>query len=91
MSKLFLKDRVPRTYDPQIFTDLILQLESQVNRLSEGRASAYHGSMTGAPTTGEWIIGDWVKVTAPTSGGFFGYVCTASGTPGTWKGFGLIA
>ena len=91
MSKLFLKDRVPRTYDPQIFAEIIRQLQDQLNALTEGRAAAYHGSMAAAPTTGDWVRGDWVKVTAPSSGGYFGYVCVASGAPGTWRGFGLIA
>lgn len=91
MSKLALRDRVPRQYDPQIFTEIVRQIQDQLNALTEGRAGAYHGSMSGAPTTGEWVRGDWVKVTAPSSGGYFGYVCTASGSPGTWKGFGAIA
>jgi hypothetical protein len=91
MSKLFLKDRVPREYDPQIWTEIVRQLQEQVNQLTEGRASAYHGSATAAPTTGDWVIGDWVKFSNPTSGGYFGAVCTVSGSPGTWKSFGLIA
>lgn len=35
--------------------------------------------------------GDIVYNTAPTPGGYLGWVCTVTGTPGTWKPFGLIA
>ena len=27
----------------------------------------------------------------PSPGGFAGWICTASGAPGTWKGFGAIS
>lgn len=43
------------------------------------------------PTTGKWNINNKVYFSAPTSGGFIGAVCTATGTPGTWKTFGLIS
>ncbi len=91
MSKLALKDRVPREYNPQIFVEIVRQIEAQLNQLTEGRASAYHGSATAAPSTGDWVKGDWVKNSNPTSGGYFGFVCITTGTPGTWKGFGTIA
>ena len=38
-----------------------------------------------------WNVGEIVYNTAPTVGGYIGWICTASGAPGTWKGFGLIA
>lgn len=44
-----------------------------------------------APTTGTWAVGDTVWNIAPASAGYIGWVCTVAGTPGTWKGFGLIA
>jgi Pectate lyase superfamily protein len=43
-----------------------------------------------APTSGAWSKGDLIYNTNPTPGGYVGWICTASGTPGTWKGFGLI-
>ena len=53
---------------------------------------------TAAPTTGgdpilgaKWNPGDRVENTAPAAGGYVGWVCTAAGTPGTWKGYGEIA
>ena len=43
-----------------------------------------------APTTGAWNQGDIAFSTVPAAGGFIGWVCTTSGTPGTWKTFGAI-
>lgn len=43
-----------------------------------------------APTEGTWAKGSIVYNTAPTAGGYAGWVCTVAGTPGTWKGFGSI-
>ena len=91
MSKLALYRRVPGQYDVKTFADLFRHIEQQVNALSEGRVSARHASMTAAPTAGEWAIGDIVWNSAPASASYIGWVCTVSGTPGTWKGFGVIA
>lgn len=43
------------------------------------------------PVAGTWVRGDIVFNTDPSAGGFIGWVCTASGTPGTWKTFGAIS
>lgn len=42
------------------------------------------------PTAGTWTAGRTVYNATPASGGYLGWVCTVGGTPGTWKGFGLI-
>jgi hypothetical protein len=42
------------------------------------------------PTTGEHARGEKVYLLNPSASGFEGYVCVASGTPGTWKTFGSI-
>jgi Pectate lyase superfamily protein len=42
------------------------------------------------PTAGTWAVGDKLQNTTPVAGGYSGWVCTTAGTPGTWKGFGLI-
>jgi hypothetical protein len=47
--------------------------------------------LSAIPTVGTWAVGDLVYNTAPTSGGYIGWVCTTAGTPGTWKTFGLIS
>jgi hypothetical protein len=44
-----------------------------------------------APTTGTYVRGSIVYNNAPSSAGYVGWVCTAAGTPGTWKTFGLIS
>lgn len=46
---------------------------------------------TAAPVTGDWIQGDIVFNTGASGSGFVGWVCTTSGTPGTWKTFGVIS
>lgn len=43
-----------------------------------------------APANGTWVIGDTYYRTAPAAAGYIGGVCTAAGTPGTWKDFGAI-
>jgi hypothetical protein len=40
--------------------------------------------------SGGWNIGNVIYNENPTSGGYIGWICTASGTPGTWKPFGKI-
>jgi hypothetical protein len=42
------------------------------------------------PTFGVWEKGDKIYNSNLTAGSYTGWICTASGTPGTWKGFGLI-
>ena len=37
-----------------------------------------------------WNIGDKIYDSTPTAGGYTGWICVTAGTPGTWKGFGLI-
>jgi hypothetical protein len=51
------------------------------------------GTITGwtAPSTGAWIVGERTDHITPASGQPSGYVCTAAGSPGTWKAFGTIA
>lgn len=43
---------------------------------------------TAAPTSGTWTRGDKVWNRTPSANGAFGWVCIASGTPGTWSSFG---
>jgi hypothetical protein len=49
-----------------------------------------HTYGTVAPSTGTWNQGDMVYNTAPAAAGYIGWVCVTTGTPGVWKGFGLI-
>lgn len=45
---------------------------------------------TAAPTTGTWNAGDTVINKSPVASGYAGWICTAAGAPGTWKGYGAI-
>jgi hypothetical protein len=49
-----------------------------------------HSGGTAAPTTGTWARGDVMWNTAPAAAGYAGWICTAAGSPGIWKGFGTI-
>ena len=71
--------------------DVLSHTNGQVNQLTEGNLAAVHNARTAAPTTGTWAQGDVIRNAAPTEAGtagskyvVTGWVCTASGTPGTW-------
>ena len=66
----------------------IAESNDRLTRQKIGRGVNY---VSAAPTTGAWLQGEIVYNTAPTSGGYVGWVCTASGKPGTWNTFGLIS
>lgn len=58
---------------------------------SQTPANHYGRYASAVPTTGTWSVGQIVYNTAPTSGGYVGWICTTAGTPGTWKTFGAIS
>ena len=89
--KLVLAQRLPANYSKDILSDLFRRVETQVNGLSEGALAARYQAASAAPTTGTYAKGDIVWNSAPTSGGFIGWVCVAAGTPGTWKTWGAIS
>ena len=45
---------------------------------------------SGAPAVGTWLKGYKVWNITPSAAGNIGWVCTAGGTPGTWRTFGVI-
>jgi hypothetical protein len=45
---------------------------------------------TAAPVSENWVRGDIIWNLNPSAGGKVGWVCVASGNPGTWKAFGVI-
>lgn len=47
-------------------------------------------SLSSYPTTGEWTRGEIIYNSTPSIGTYLGWICVESGTPGIWKGFGLI-
>lgn len=76
---------------PIELTRLLRDIAKQVNGISEGQAYAFHAAMTAAPTTGTYAQGDFILNSAPAEAGsagskyvVTGWICTVSGTPGTW-------
>ena len=70
---------------------LFVTIARQLNGVTEGRIAVSHAAMTVPPTTGDWAQGDVVRNSTPTELGIVsskyvitGWICTASGTPGTW-------
>jgi hypothetical protein len=50
-----------------------------------------HAAGTAAPASGTWLRGDICWNQNPSAGGTPGWVCTAGGTPGTWKAMSNLA
>ena len=77
------------------FDDSVAQLKRTLADILRGHAQLINGlsdgsidaslNMTAAPTAGSWKQGDFIKNTEPTGvTPTIGWICTASGTPGTW-------
>jgi len=60
LSKLLLDLRVPDKYDKATMADIIRQLCTQVNRLSEGTLSARYQAQASVPTSVAAAVGDVV-------------------------------
>lgn len=50
-----------------------------------------HNTIAAAPTVQTGEVGDILFANPPTAGGPLGWICTAAGTPGTWKQIGTIS
>lgn len=93
MSRLQLDNQIPRQYDSARLGDIVRAMCGQLNGLSEGLMSARYYNTTISPNaTIAAAIGDirWNgSVHASTIGALsyvnLGWVCTAEGSPGTWK------
>lgn len=69
----------------QRVTELLREANAQINGLTEGNLYAVHSARTAAPTTGTWAQGDYIRNSTPSGATpTIGWICTASGTPGTW-------
>lgn len=71
--------------------DYLMRIHQQLNGIGDGRASPVHSASTAAPTTGDWAQGDFIRNSTPSEAGtagakyvVTGWICTVSGTPGTW-------
>lgn len=91
---LGLNINLPQPTSPTFLAHLyavLRQIITQLNNLSDGLITASY-SDTAAPTTGTHGAGDFVKNSSPAELGIIGekyvitgWICTAGGTPGTWK------
>jgi hypothetical protein len=84
-------DRLPYEYDRAKIAELLRDIQEQVNGLSEGYITSAYTSKTAAPTYGSWKQGDFIRNSTPVEAGValskyvvIGWVCTVSGTSGTW-------
>ena len=70
---------------------ILRDMARQINGLSEGSIAARYNAAAAAPTTGTWAKGDTLTNSNPAELGtalskyvVTGWICVASGTPGTW-------
>jgi hypothetical protein len=66
------------------------QLLASGNLSGGGAYAQFRGIAGAAPTSGTWQEGDEFAAISPHILGWKGWVCTASGTPGTWKKYGQL-
>lgn len=99
MGQIALDPRLPLPNSPNYEANLRFQLDAilrqnaiQVNSLSSGNIASVINAATTFPTTGKHMQGDFIRNITPTELGtaltkyiIFGWVCVASGEPGTWK------
>ena len=76
----------------QALIPLLRATAYKVNALAAGRWAAVDEAALAAPTSGPWMQGDEVRNGSRTELGalgsrfvLMGWVCVASGTPGTWR------
>ena len=92
MSKINADPRLPIVKD-----ESLRPLTQRLYELFRNQAIAHNKSYmwdtegTAAPTTGTWSVSQMCKNTSPSEAGtagskyvVIGWVCTVSGTPGTW-------
>jgi hypothetical protein len=65
----------------------IIQSGVDINHIETNRKLFIGNS---PPATGTYAVGDQSRNLTPTAGGYIGWVCVTAGSPGVWKGFGLI-
>jgi len=66
----------------------IKRINGNIRQFTLGTKKWSYG--TAAPVAGDWVRGDVFINTAPSATGYIGWSCVTAGTPGTWKGFGVI-
>ena len=93
MSKLNSPPQVQRDYDPGNMISILSQIDTQVNKLAEGKLDGRHYTTTSTPSSSAIpaAVGDivWNSNVSVLGGGgsqyvILGWVCRTAGTPGTW-------
>lgn len=86
------ENRLSKHYDQASLLKLLRELSDQLNLLSEGFLQAATNAGSAAPTSGSYRQGDFIRNSAPSEAGgagnkyvTVGFICTTSGSPGTWK------
>jgi hypothetical protein len=69
-------------------TNVVVEPNIKARGLNGVLVTGYYNA---APGTGTWYAGQRIYDFSPSSGGIEGWICTVSGTPGTWKNFGVIS
>lgn len=94
MSKLATAGKMANEYRRSDIFRVLTEIDRQVNALAECRIGAFLNADTAAPSSSAtpFAQGDKVWNTTPSEQGtagskyvVVGWVCVASGTPGTWK------
>ena len=92
MSKVNSDPRLPIVNDEKIrpLTQRLYELFRQY-AIAHNKSYMWDTEGTAAPTTGTWAISQMCKNTSPAETGtasskyvVVGWICTVSGTPGTW-------
>jgi hypothetical protein len=60
VSRLNVTNRVTDAYNRQAFKDILSDIQTQVNNLSEGHITATYNAQLVVPTTGQYAVGDFV-------------------------------
>lgn len=86
--------QLPFGVEPQLrafLYDFLGSVARRVNGLSDGSFEAVDGKASAIPTTGTWKKGHFLRNSSPAELGtspnkyvVHGWICTASGAPGTW-------
>lgn len=74
----------------ELVRDAIAGLVTPITAPQLSAARVEYGTAAPTTTATKYRVGDRVWNTAPAAAGYMGWVCTVTGTPGTWKGFGAI-
>ena len=101
VSTLFAKNNIVKSDVPSVgpyfihadtgaIFNRVISSGNEYDRYYMGFLGNVHGYIVQPPTGGNWLLGDRVPNEKPTAGGYDGWACVTRGTPGVWKGYGLI-